>query len=306
MTQTQTIASRPLCVGRFLIDVPPDAKVTWTRTSTSGTAGTISALTSVAKTAFRSKMDGIEAELRKAPHQTEGSRLSEVVRPDDSVWIFRYRKSEVGARVYQIDGYHLSGDTLYTVNSSSSNDGFHEGVQAVQRGLTALQFREIWAIPTEPGFCFDHGFLPGRRSTFEATGVQISSAQFPGVMIAFETQTNEQGKFPGPDLIARTEQGQDILEPSRRATLLRKNPKRSVGGRFGQEMMLKRQPGGGLQLSGSLEINAEPGRIDAPGIVFSLVLDPPAKPGEMSTKEEDAMKLWDTIVDSVRLRPGAL
>lgn len=32
MTEQQTAATRPLCVGRFLIDVPADAKVVWTST----------------------------------------------------------------------------------------------------------------------------------------------------------------------------------------------------------------------------------------------------------------------------------
>jgi Tle cognate immunity protein 4 C-terminal domain/Tle cognate immunity protein 4 N-terminal domain len=306
MPHTQTIATRPLCVGRLLIDVPADAKVIGTQTTSSSTAGTISVQVAVKKVAFKAKMEDIETKLRNAPHQTEGSRLSEVLRPDDATYVFRYRKNDVGARVYQIDGYRWAESNQFTINSNASNSTFRSVIDEVKRGLLTMKPRDTWTVPTEPGFCFDNGFLPGKDSTFEATGVQLTFKAYPGLMIALETQTSDQGASAGPDLITRVEEGQGILEPNQRATMLRKNAKRSVDGRMGQEVMLKRQVEEGVRLTGYLEINAEPSRIDAPGISFAVALDPSKQKGGATSKEEDVLHLWDAVIQSLRLRPGAI
>ena len=307
MTQSQTITTRPLCVGRFLIDVPADAKVVGTQTTTSNTAGTISMQTTVSKATFKSKMESNEAQLRRSPHQTEGSRLSEVLRPDEMAYIFRYRKNDVGVRAYQIDGYRWieSESILLTINSGASNDVVRTVIDEVKRGLYAVTPRDTWAIPTEPGFCFDHGFLPVRDSTFEATGVQLEFVQFPGLRIFMETRVHGPSPVAEPGLLERTDDALKLTDGSDKPSVLRKRHDRAVLFGKAEEVFLKQRREKHYSILGDLEMHGQDGALDKPDTAFSLVLDPP-KDGSTQPEEEAVLRLWDAVIDSVRLRPGAL
>ena len=306
MTEQQPIATRPLCVGRFLIDVPVDTTVTGTQTTSAGVSGTISLQTGVSKSAFNLKMAGIETRLRSAVHETEGSRLSEVVRRDETTYIFRYRKSEIGARVYQIDGYRWVDSTMFAIVSGSSNDEFRSVVDDVTQGLFEVKPRDTWTIPTEPGFCFDAGFLPGGDGGFEATGVQLEFPGFPNLLIAFSTRANDGPPPEGAQLLTRTDAVLQGVDGSDRPTVLRREGTRPLGERTAQEVMWKWVKSGSVMLSGNLELYASSHRLDAPEISFELALDPPEKEGDANTDEQDALLLWDTIIQSLRLRPGAV
>jgi hypothetical protein len=308
MTQTQTTATQPLCVGRFLIDVPVSAEVRWTTTNTYEVGEIVSMPAHHAE--FVRKIKAVEAQLRARTHYEEGQLFKEVVEPHPDAKVFVYRSDEFSTTGYELAGYvfNKAGGRYFLLKDGANNDRLARAKGRIAEGLMRLQPRDTWSIPTEPGFCFDNGFLPGKDTTFEATGVQLTFKGYPGLMIALETQTNDQGAFPGPDLITRTEEGQGIVEPHQRATMLRKNAKRSIGDRAGQEVMLKRQEEGALRLTAYLEVNAEPGRIDAPGIVFSLSLTPSDNMAERlpSEAEAEVTGLWDTIIQSLRLRPGAV
>ncbi len=306
MTEKQAIATRPLCVGRFLVDVPMNMTVAGTQTTSAGVSGTISVQSGVSKSAFNLKMTGIETRLRSAIHETEGSRLSEVLRPDETTYIFRYRKSEIGARVYQIDGYRWVDSTMFAIVSGSSNDEFRSVVDDVAKGLLEIKPRDTWTIPTEPGFCFDGGFLPGSDGGFEATGVQLESPGFPNLLIAFSTRANDGPPPEGAQLLTRTDAVLQGVDGSDRPTVLRREGTRPLGERTAQEVMWKWVKSEGVMLSGNLELYASSHRLDAPEISFELALDPPEKKAGANTDEQDALLLWDTIIQSLRLRPGAV
>jgi hypothetical protein len=305
MTQIQTIATRPLCVGRFLIDVPADAQVVGTQTNTSSTAGTVSVKKPISRAAFQSKMNDIQMQLKSAVHQTEGSRLAEVTRPDDSTYIFRYRKSGVGARVFQIDGYRWNDSAIFGINSNASNDSFQTVVKDVSMGLNTVQFRDPWVTPSEPGFCFDHGFLPGKESSFEATGVSIKSAQLPGVTVFLETRLQVPSPVVQPSLIVRTKEALKLNEGGNKPAIVRERQDRVL--LFGQadEVLLKQRHNKHYSLLGDVEMKGRAGALDKPDVAFSLVLDPPKNDTDQPA-EAAVLQLWDSVVNSLRLRPGAL
>jgi hypothetical protein len=306
MTSFQTYTNLPLCVGRFLIDVPADAQVTWTDTRTSMT-GSIKSNTPAYEKTFAGH---ISEELKRV--ETAGASIDEPLLKESRALkehraqLLVFRDSPSNDLFYDVKAITLKVNTLITFHDQAENDKLALAIRDLSKAVELASSRETWTIPIEPGFCFDHGFLPGRDSTFEATGVQISSPQFPGLMIALETQTSDQSQSQSPTLIARVEQGQEVQEPSQRATFLRKNPLRNVGGRTGQEVVTKRLNDGALRLTGHIEVLAEPGRLDLPGITFSLSLAPPKSTDNASPSEESGLGLWDRVVNSIRLRPGAL
>lgn len=305
MTQKQMLDTRPLCVGRFLIDVPIGTKVVGTQTTSSYAAGTISVQSAVSKAAFKARMEGVEKELRNAPHKTEGSRFSELSRPDDTSYLFRYRKNDVGARVYQIDGYRWTQSAVFAVNSGSSNDLFQSVLNDVKRGLFAMKSRDTWAIPTQPGFCFDNGFLPGSEASFEATGVQLAFKDYPGLAIFMETRVHTPSPVEEPSLFDRTDAAMKLMESPDKPSVLRRRKDRPTSIGAAEEVLWKHSRDGVYTLNGDVEANGSNRRLDKPDTAFSIVLDPP-KDGSPQPDEDAVIRLWDTVVDSLRLRPGAL
>jgi len=305
MSESQTIASRPLCVGRFLIDVPVDVQVVGTQTTTSSTAGAVSIERAVTKAAFVAKMEDIKAKLQSAPHHTEGTRLSEQLRPDDATYIFRYRKNSAGTRAYQIDGYRWVESNMFTINSSAANDSFLSTIADVKRGLSTMTPRDTWSIPTEPGFCFDNGFLPGRENSFEATGVQLSFEAYPGVSIFMETRTRSFSAEKEAGLIERTDWAMTLMDASDKPIVLRRRQDRPVLSGLAEEVLWKHKRDGYYQLKGDAEMNGQAGDPGKPDTAFSIILDQPGD-GSLQPNEEKVIQLWDAVINSVRLRPGAL
>jgi len=305
MTKTQVLATRPLCVGRFLIDVPMDATVTGTQTTSSGVSGTISVQTGTSKSAFDSKMLGIETRLRSALHETEGSRLSEVLRPDANTYIFRYRKSEIGTRVYQIDGYRWADSTMFAIESGSSNDDFQLVVDEVIKGSVNVRLRETWTIPTDTGFCFDGGFLPGGDVGFEATGVQLTFKSYPGLVMFMETRVRSKSPADEAGLIERTDAALKLMDTQDKPTVLRRSNDRRLAFGTAEDVLWKHRKGDHYALKGDVEMVGLNGATDKPDVAFGIVLDPP-KDGTEQPEEGAVLRLWDSVVESLRLRPGAI
>jgi hypothetical protein len=123
------------------------------------------------------------------------------------------------------------------------------------------------------------------------------------VDIAFTTQVREPSTEPG--LIERTQNALKMEELAKTTQILRMT-KRSVSTNEGEEVAyknLKGSPGGGTH---NFEWDCK-GRnqLGAPAMSLHMELQgDPAQPAIMS--DEEALGLWDAILNSIRLRPGAV
>lgn len=305
MTQPLTIATRPLCVGRFLIDVPVDAKVVWTLTDTHA-AGEISPpVLASTHSSFELQMKTTEAELRAQTHFGEGSRFKEVTSTDPNTRLFVYRGDPVDTTGFKIDGYVLKGETIFHVGGFANNDLLPRAKNRVSSGLQNIFPRDTWSIPTEPGFCFDNGFLPGRENSFEATGVQLSFEAYPGVSIFMETRTRSFSAAKEAGLIERTDWAMTLMDASDKPIVLRRRQDRPVLSGLAEEVLWKHKRDGYYQLKGDAEMNGQAGDPGKPDTAFSIILDQPDD-GSLQPNEEKVIQLWDAVINSVRLRPGAL
>jgi hypothetical protein len=306
MTQPKTIASRPLCVGRFLIDVPADAKVTWTTTNTYEVGEIVTTL--ARRGEFVHKIEEVEAQLRSRTHLDEGQLLKEMVEPRPDAKVFVFRRDEFSTTGYELAGYVFYKDSgrYFLLKDGANNDRLERAKSRIADGLIRLQPRDTWAIPTDPGFCFDNGFLPGKESGFEATGVQLEFPGFPNLLIALSTRANDRPPPEGGQLLPRSDAVLRGVDGADRPAVLRHVSARQLGDRTGQEVMWKWTKSGSVMLSGNMEVYASSRQLASPEIAFALALDPPKQEGGATAKEADVLQLWDAIIQSLRLRPGAL
>jgi hypothetical protein len=304
MTETQAIATRPLCVGRFLIDAPADAKVVWTSTETHA-AGEIAAPISSDERGFERLMASTEAELRTQTHYEETTRFKEVIAPDQATRVFVYRGDSIDTTGFQLDGYVLKGQTVFKVRGFANNDLLARAKSRVSNGLRNILPRETWTIPTEPGFCFDGGFLPGGDGGFEATGVQLKFKAYPGLVVFMETRVRSASPVEEASLIERTDAAMKLMDTSDKPTVLRRRSDRRVAFGIAEEVLWKHHQGDYYALKGDVEMSGVNGATDKPDVAFGIVLDP-LKDGTEQPEEGDVLRLLDSMVDSLRLRPGAV
>lgn len=302
MIQPQMIATRPLCVGRFLIDVPMDAKVVWTDTRTSLT-GAIKMEGPLSEMGFVSRMREEQERITNVANAKGSSFLKETQElKDHQARIFVFRDSPSNDLYYDIKVFALKTGTLFSFHDQAEDDKLPLAIRDVSRGVALLAPRDTWSIPAESGFCFDNGFLPGKDSSFEATGVQLEFSEFPNLLISFSTRSNGSPTPEGAQLLARTDAVAGSFEGADRPTVLRRTNAKSAVGRNAQEVMWKWNKSGGVMLSGNLEVYASSHHLDAPDIAFSLALDPPPQEGAPTSNEKDVLMLWDSIIESLRLR----
>ncbi|TVT46086.1 MAG: hypothetical protein FHP94_17800 [Denitromonas halophila] len=168
-----------------------------------------------------------------------------------------------------------------------------------------LKPRDTRTIPTDRGFCFDGGFLPGGDGGFEATGVQLTFKAYPGLVVFMETRVRSASPVEEASLIERTDAAMKLMDASDKPTVLQRRNDRRVAFGTAEEVLWKHPRGDHYTLMGDIEMNGLDGATDKPDVAFSIVLDPP-KDGAEQPEEGGVLRLWDSVVESLRLRPGAV
>lgn len=316
-TQSMTVSVPPLtqtlCIGRFLIGLPANTSINL-GTAKTYEAGKIERTPRISLDEFEKRMHRREQELRALAHNTEGTRLKEVMRdPVKHSRIFLYRESEVASRTVEIHGYLWRDNQMFTFESGADNEFIAVGKQDMVRAMTSLKIRDNRTIPNEPGFCIDGALLPGKEFRFENVGASFEFSDYPGFIIGFGTRATDRPVDPDERLIARVLRSDKLASPDEPPEItIRQTGKRQVAGLFAEELVrkFKSTKVDAMFMLGYAEHYPQPGRLDQPEITLRFELDP-ADPvtGQRHANlpsEEAVLALWDAILDSLRLRPGAL
>ena len=136
-------------------------------------------------------------------------------------------------------------------------------------------------------------------------------ADYPGVLIGFESRTSDRPANPEDKLITRVLRTDKRGLPDRLPkTTLRQTDQRRIAGLNAEELVRKYKLPEGLAMLGWAEHDAQPSRPDQPEIKLGLELEPlddrTQKPHLNLPSEGAVLALWDAILNSVRPRPGAL
>ncbi|MCZ4304213.1 T6SS immunity protein Tli4 family protein [Zoogloeaceae bacterium G21618-S1] len=304
MTDAQAIATRPLCIGRFLIDVPAETRVTWTDTRTA-LAGVIKREGTLSENAFSTRMRR-EQERVGGPVSEDASLLKEVREINDGQGrVLVFRDAPSNDLYFDMKAFVLVQGTLFSLFGQAEDAKLSSAIRDIEKGLSMLKHRDTWTIPTDRGFCFDGGFLPGGDGGFEATGVQLTFKAYPGLVVFMETRVRSASPVEEASLIERTDAAMKLMDASDKPTVLRRRNERSVAFGTAEEVLWKHRQGDHYTLKGDVEMNGLDGATDKPDLAFSIVLDP-AKDGTEQPEEGAVLRLWDSVVESLRLRPGAV
>ncbi|MDH5823749.1 T6SS immunity protein Tli4 family protein [Luteimonas sp. RD2P54] len=304
------------CVGRFLIDLPATTSTSYAPAHISGVV--IKKIPYVSREAFDASVKERLSQLASESNEYGNPSLErqEEFRGRGSSGIVAYYGRskpdywfEHGVRVegsegvnveawvaHDTTGYHLYGEQLHAERSSDN-----------ARSLaTRLMHAEVGEVPTEPGFCIERGIItdPPLSGQRENVTFFFEFRQYPDLKGKLTSTMPAQ---PPESLIRRmsSKEGISAVDQARISTL--REGGRSVNGIAGEEVLESYAEDGGRHTRlFSWEAPGKKGSRDEPTLSLELESEEGGNAVASSLSDDDAVALWDAILESIRLRPGAI
>ncbi|KAI3589168.1 hypothetical protein D9X30_5980 [Cupriavidus sp. U2] len=231
---------------------------------------------------------------------------------DSRIFIYKESADEI-FEAFNLEGYILAGDTQLTVKGLLGKAGVQQVLHRNSEWFRQTKYREDWSVPTERGYCVkgaliggppvstgwvDRTFLlmPGRPATFIVTmRASLDVDQQASLLKAV------------PDL-RRELDGRLLLS---KVKVLRER-KREFAGMQAEEVLLSMKEDGvevfrfHLMAPGTEDDHGRPYTEIQLDLGAELSEDFPAELATSPVDEAGALQAWDTLLDSFRLRPGAL
>lgn len=301
-----------LCFGRFLIDFPAGAQIKELGQQSEFKFGRIKTeLFEGGQSEFARKMLGRLAELRKGEDKDKFELTDSHELHSINAQIFKLSKKLYTLTNFGFEAYRLSSDNI--LFSMVERDFLEDKIDSVlfdvqTQLLPSLRFRRIDEIPQEPGFCIRDGFIPDNGGTyhFEEARMQINFKEWPDVWVSFYSQTVQKG---GEQTLLQRVDSHPFTgiyaTLAAQITKLRRGA-HDVNGFKGEEVLdLMPTDDGFKQHSFRWEVPGKVKDVFSPSIVLEFRSGTPleGKPRRPTLTDDQAIKLYDAIVNSIRLRP---
>ena len=306
--KTVSAEKQTICLGRFLVNVPKDAfvvanssKYRWDSVS----------VTRASQEKFAQFISEKEKKLRTIRHEREASLLKHFHRTSDGTSaVMVFWQTPETAHVYETEAYKWIRGHQFLIKGDASQDKVATALELANRTLSELHFRHNGEIPTGPGFCIDNGYFLGEPASphLEETFVHFRFKSNPDVMVTISTETN--GEQLNDGLLARTENRfiPDAYKELAKGVKTLRRGRHQVGNIQGEET-LDSVPGGETYAVHMFywEATGKPRDLYAPSIVINLETGETlnAEKRRPSLTDQQAIELFDSIVNSIRIRPIA-
>lgn len=312
---------RPWCLGHFVIDRPARSEISSERYAYDGY--TIETLANVSGSEFEKRASAREQELRSKLRVDPGKRnaatklpwLEQAISPDQNsrMLIFRPHELTVTQLPFDVEGYVHAGSNMFVLKTSIGSDYVKQAISRDSVLYKDFKYRDNWSVPTERGFCFDGGLITGAPRASE--DVVQSFALQPGkpallnivIREAVDTDSKTSLKDSLPDL-RRQLAGAGFGD---RVTVLREG-KRRVAGIDAEEVLFSFEDGDLHLYRFYLLAPGNASNVAQPHISMEMALGAPSDSSKASPEDSSpldratAIQVWDKMLDSFRLRPGAL
>lgn len=295
------------CLGRHLVDLPTGSKVD-ARYKYMNLR--IEVVQGVSKPAYQGRVASRQAELQRTRHSRGGNLFVE--RNDFSPtqqelvsWV--NTASRLGHRS-ELFSYFEQPRVMFVFEGEGSASRLAEFTEYSRELAGKNEYRANARIPSGAGFCFDSGFVSGFRPTNEEVAASLDVPGYPSVTISYDTYVT--GK-PDQPLLSRVPRVPSMLVSLISGTRTVRRGKRNIGSIEGQELLVRGTEDGKRSYEFLWESQGRANSAEYPFMSLQLsttsasdeegnVIDAPF------ASDEEALALWDSILDSIRLRPGAV
>ena len=290
-------------IGRHLVDLPGDARVI---ESYRINDVKVEPLPNV-KT--RASFDGLvsekEKELRAAKHDTRGSMFVErVPHANGSTTLISWSLPS-WEKGYTFDTYFWAGNSAFRYVGDVSLDRKEAALDRRQRYSQEWYQLTPGELPQGVGFVADGAVLVDKNFNLESWSMAVQFAGKPDVHFDISAFAEKRVEEPLRKRMGGTLSG--LLGNIVGLTQLR-NRERPVGPIWGEEVLVAGTEKGKRAYSFAWEAPGKAWSLAEPNINIALgVLESAYETNKESfASDEEALELWDAIVDSIRQRPGAV
>ena len=291
------------CYGRFLIDLPPQAKVK----AGYGLWGSSIKVLDDTPATLAVRVDQHERELKNQQHKKIQSNmfLRRLDFGGEATGLLSWA-SDASIGTYYLSTYALSKPTWrpYYWRVEMSQDREHRGIEVATSLARNLRSRAPNEIPTEPGFCIDRAYIAGDSFQSENFGIGVTFPEHPRTFLAFRSSTGAER-----DRLLDRVSG-FLMGAAKMVAGIETLRKRERGGAIpADEYLLAGSAKGQRTYTFLWEAQGKDESINEPHLKVELSVeeaddDDDGKPPAPAFKSDKAaLELWDAIIDSIRLRP---
>lgn len=305
------------CVGRFLIDAPSGVD-----TGEGGYGFQIAEIKPIQKStlSIEDRVLRLDRELaaRVAAQATWKSGYGKPLdpaqvfspRPDiRSIWYGKPDSDDNESD--QMDGYVVRADGTFLFNTNATTTkrtkDFNDFLTEI---APTLSVRDSSTIPTQPGFCFDNGFIAMNPKRGESVEWGWSLPGHPKVYFGVSARTNDDKVDEGildreADILKELQAAIGVTGMADVKTLRKR--RFDLNGMAAQEW-LREITDDAPEYQFNLEIPGKPNDLANPSINLSLKVGGSSIKGHVkpSLTTGEAIALWDAVIQTLRLRPGAV
>lgn len=323
---------KPYCFGRFLIDLPKQAIVSQTGPTVGHNRDVvIETMGSMTQDEFNARMAQIEKEYKEKKHRRGWPYFYGSSSPIPTIKLFERLEDAINLTYVSrsIEGFKWSNNTLIKMVVKAHDVSDPESrADSILKQLTTntpqkkalltdllqrVRARAASEIPTEPGLCFEGGFLAGKASEEEEFSATISFAKMPDVTMNFNSNTENREPTTLLDRASAIEKSL----PQRNGKTLRKGKLTLMGIPQAEEWLLAGEMGqsGGGKMQGhefTIEGNSKISSPQTPFFTFEFkngngyALPEGKQITKASLSDAEALALWDAVSKTIRMRSSAL
>lgn len=292
---------KTLCVGRFLLDVPAATSIqpgyVYARKKVETTTG-------VSADAFRQRVAARIAALKAARHRAgESMSVSETRIDDDAVlvtsWLSESSRAGHRQELYVLDPTH---NVQYLVSGETEAAKLPAAIENYRALRPRISYRDPNTIPTTAGFCVDSGFIAGNRINSEEMTIGLRPRAHPGARMTLMSYVT--GNPDKPLLQRASDLPPEYAAAAARMRNLRRG-ERNVGPIQGQEILAHAEADGGKMYAFLWESQGRAESLQFPFLSLQLLTEEKAD-APAFRDDAQALGLWDQVLGSLRLRPGAI
>ncbi|WP_449405757.1 T6SS immunity protein Tli4 family protein [Massilia phosphatilytica] len=292
------------CMGRFLIDVPAGSSLTGGNYKYDFIS--IEPVMDMTPEAFENEVRTREWALRSAKHKdTKRSMLLQSAQLNGSTRTLASWKAEYSTDVINVAGYRWINGRRFLFQLDVGDDRQKPGVNRMRDALSRLRTRIDTDIPTDPGYCFAGGFIANPAWKNEEAGVDFRIAGHPDTLLSVWFYPLSRYKHDRP-LLERMGGTVQFLGNLVTSVRVLRRGDRQVGPYQGQEHLASAPGSNGMRGHAFVWETQGDGTLDTPAIKIELTTgyrDGKGNQQKTSLTDKEAIKLWDDVLDSFRLRP---
>jgi hypothetical protein len=310
-TRIAEMPMKTVCVGRFLIDVPKNAIVSFGGTRLGGWSVTVD--DDETDDVFAARLLASETELKTKKNEKGWDSLESVTEIkigslSGKVWLFDREWGylvEMGKRVQATSAKVRGFARLQGLSFDFSLDaGDSKDIPELVKIIKQIRSRDADVIPGEPGFCFENSLVadPFTADQSESTVMFVGLHSHPDLAIAVRSAA---GVTAGRTLLQRDAESNFRQEYSKSILNFRMG-NRTVNGIYGEELMDRvRERTGLTRHDFEWEAISKKGAPSI-GLEMSTGHGRPGAPNQSSLSDVEAITLWDKVLSSLRVRPTTL